>query len=355
MSDENAHPQLERYLAALERRDLQAASDVAFGMLDAGSTMGEIFGLLRQAQREVGRRWQVNAWTVADEHAATSLTDRVAAAVSSASRSPAVHPHVTLACAEGEWHALPARLVADELGALGWDVRFLGSSVPARHLQDHLERERPLALIVSCTVPLFLPGAEQTVRAAHQAGIPALAGGRAFGEGSRRAEAVGADGWAADADQASEVLRDWMVRDVRPEGLADVEGLALQRRVRAYRDTIVDDAERALLARWPDLAAYDAEQRARTREDLHYLLGFLEAACLTGDDRVLGDYLTWLEEVLSSRGVPARVLDPTIDAVRQGLQAHGLDNAAAVLERGTAATSAGDAAPGPSSSPKEGR
>src|SRR3712207_7094162 len=40
--------------------------------------------------------------------------------------------HVVVACLDGEWHALAARIVAEVLRVHGWRVTFLGASVPAR-------------------------------------------------------------------------------------------------------------------------------------------------------------------------------------------------------------------------------
>jgi hypothetical protein len=52
-------------------------------------------------------------------------------------------------------------------------------------------------LALSCTLPPNLVGAAHCVRAAHEAGVPVVAGGRMFGSTPRRGRAIGADGWAA--------------------------------------------------------------------------------------------------------------------------------------------------------------
>lgn len=324
---------LEAYLDALERRDLDDATDVAFAVLDRGGSLPEAMNLLRAAQIEVGRRWQERLWTVADEHAATSLTERVQAAISAATRVRPERTRVVVACAEGEWHTLPARMFADELAALRWDVSFLGGSVPARHLHEHLEAERPAAVAISCSIPLYLPGAVHSIEAAHEVGIPVLAGGAAFGEDDRRARAVGADAWAAGAEAADEVLRRWSGVAAPSLSAPDGGGLEAQRGLRQVRRELVDEVEAALEQRWPDMRGYDDAQRARTREDLDYLIGFLEAACLTGDVGLLRDYLDWLVAVLTVRGVPAAVLGPTMAAVVESLRGHRLEAAADVLER----------------------
>jgi methanogenic corrinoid protein MtbC1 len=69
---------VERFVDALARRDRKAAVRQALGLLEAGTPIQDIVqGLLARSQAEVGRRWETNQWSVADEHAATAITDAV--------------------------------------------------------------------------------------------------------------------------------------------------------------------------------------------------------------------------------------------------------------------------------------
>jgi hypothetical protein len=55
-----------------------------------------------------------------------------------------------------------------------------------------------------------------------------------------------------------------------------------------------------LFLRLPPMAGYTKTQLARTREDLGYILQFLEAALLTDDPRIfLDEFLPWLTRVLT--------------------------------------------------------
>jgi methanogenic corrinoid protein MtbC1 len=319
------------YLACLERRDLPGALEVARSILEADGGMTEVVAVLAAAQREVGRRWARNEWSVAQEHAATSITDRVAAAAALWADEPVIHPTVAVVCAEGEWHTLPARMCSDLLRSRGWDIRFLGGSIPARDLQRHLADDPPSALLVSCAISMHLPGAQETIAAAHRAGVPVLAGGRGFGADGRRALALGADAYAKDVAGADAVLHRWGTD--APAALNSGEGadLAGYRALRAERLAIVDEAEEELHRRVSALRHADDRQVARTREDLGYLAAFLEAATLTRDPTILSDYLPWLAEVLTSRGVDIAVLRPTVDAVVAALEFHDHDEAATLL------------------------
>ena len=76
-------------------------------------------------------------------------------------------------------------MASELLGLRGWDVTFLGPSVPADDLAAHLRQLLPDAAGLSCSVPLFLKGALRSIDACRAAGVPVIAGGAGFGAGGR--------------------------------------------------------------------------------------------------------------------------------------------------------------------------
>ncbi|HEX2301567.1 MAG TPA: cobalamin-dependent protein [Pseudonocardiaceae bacterium] len=314
---------VERFVDALARRDRKAAAGQALGLLEAGAPVQELVqGLLGAAQAEVGRRWEANQWSVADEHAATAITDAVLGALAWRIKAPEDQGHVVVTCAEGEWHSLPARMAAEVLRAHGWQVTFLGASTPADHLRRFVAEVGAVAVVVSCSVPIFLGGALRSVQAAQSEGIPVLVGGRAFGPDDTRAHRLGADGWAPDPVAAARLLESWRQQrpavGKRPAGMRDAEPLELE----AVRPDLVEAAMGELFLRFPPLAGYGKAQLARTREDLGYILQFLEAALLTDDPRIfLDEFLPWLTRVLTSRGLPAGVVTVGLEALGAVLDA----------------------------------
>jgi methanogenic corrinoid protein MtbC1 len=273
------------------------------------------------AQQEVGRRWQRNEWTVAKEHTATAVVDAIVGVLGlRASRTVRERPTgdpVLVVCAEEEWHTLMARLVAEGLRAEGWPVHLLGGSVPAAHLGQAVREGPWAAAIVCCAVPMFLGGARRSIAAVREAGVPVLATGRGFGPDGDRARRLGADAWAADLSSGLLVLTAWEAQPPALPGAptppAEVAELA------AAAAGLVDAACDELAGAWPPFTSLDATAIERTREDFAYLLRFLEAAVLTGDDRVLVDYVEWLGVVLSSRGVPPEVVPLTLRCLQRAL------------------------------------
>jgi methanogenic corrinoid protein MtbC1 len=309
--------EVERFIDHLARRDRRSAARQALGLFEAGASVQELVqGLLAPAQVEVGRRWEANQWSVADEHAATAISDAVLAAVAWPIQATEDQGHVVVTCAEGEWHSLPARMAAEVLGTHGWLVTFLGASTPAEHLRRFLAEAGAVGVVISCSVPIFLGGARRSIQAAQAAGVPVLVGGRAFGPDDLRARRLGADGWAPDPAAAADVLRDWRrqppVVGQRPAAMRDPEPLGLE----AARPELVEAATSELFLRFPPLAGYSETQLTRTREDLGSILQFLEAALLTDDPRLfLDEFLPWLTRVLTARGLPAGVVTVGLEAL----------------------------------------
>jgi methanogenic corrinoid protein MtbC1 len=293
----------------LERIVARDRDAVVHDVIDVarGEGLDAAIALLAGVQREVGRRWQDQDWSVADEHAATALADLAlaAAALAFPLGQPTRGP-VVVTCAEEEWHILPARMFAEQLRAYGWDVVFLGASTPADHLARYLARQPVVAVGVSCTVPVHLPGARRSIAAAHGVGMPVMAGGAGFGTTPARALAVGADAWAATTEEAHRAASAW---SDGPPPLASPRNDHAQLALAADRQQVVDDAMADLGTDFPEMVAYSPWQLKKAREDLHYIVRFVEAALLTDDDMVVVDFVSWLVPLLAARGVaPAVVL-----------------------------------------------
>jgi methanogenic corrinoid protein MtbC1 len=323
---------LAAYLACLERGDATAALDIAIPLVSGAAGLEWVLDLLAAAQREVGRRWQHGEWTVAGEHAATTITERVTAALAAAVTQPAEHPPLVVVCAEGEWHTLPPLLLAEALRVRRWDVRFLGGSVPVHDLRAHLDAVRPLALGVSCTVPRFLGGALGAIAAGHGAGVPVVAGGRAFGASPLRAAALGADAWALDASAAETVLQHWADDGVRGFASCDPAALAGARQLLAEQHRLVAAACEALAAD-PSPVGGGPVGRRRVRDELAELVEVLGGAILTDDPAVVVDHLGWMAQVHAVRGWSAGALGGVAGHLTAALARAGFPQAAELLER----------------------
>jgi hypothetical protein len=214
----------------------------------------------------------------------------------------------------------------------GLGVTVLGAAAPADVVAEYLVRSGADSLAVSCSIPIFFPGALRLIDAAHREGIPVIAGGLAFGVDPGRAEHLGADAWAPTAAGAAAILRAWKTKppSVYREPML-VNPVALQ--LNAQADPLGGAAFDGLTARFPRMADYDERQIARTREDLVFIVRFLGAALLAADHAIFVDFLDWLQALLVQRGVPPQALIAGLEALRPVIEPVDTE-AALLLDRG---------------------
>jgi methanogenic corrinoid protein MtbC1 len=208
-------PSRERFLQAILRGDRQSAADVAREALRAVAEPSEVYvEVFQRALYAVGRLWEANLITVADEHLATAVAQTVIAEIYGALVLPTpTRGRIVLAGVEGERHQVGSIIVADVLEADGWSVHFLGTDMNHDRILQAVEDERADVLGISCTLPSNVPRALDLVHAARArlVGHPPriLLGGGAFVATPAHAVGSGADGVATDVRAAVALLRTW--------------------------------------------------------------------------------------------------------------------------------------------------
>lgn len=282
-------------LTAVIDGDAGAALDVVSGLMAEGMSFESLlFEVIAPLQTDVGLRWQRGDVGIAEEHAVTGAIETLVALLAGSLSNPTEGRHVVVACAEGDTHSLPARMVAAYLLYLGWRVTFLGSSVPAADLGSYLSELRPHALVLSCAIVTCLPGARASIEAAHQAAVPVLAGGRGFGASPERAHRLGADGWVQDPHDIDEMLRSWEPDPAAAEtgALDPTEDMLTLERGRL--DILAEAVGAAMRSDGEDLA-----RQGQVRTDLSLLFDAMLAALLVGDPGVMSDFGTWHRSLVS--------------------------------------------------------
>lgn len=204
-----------RYLEAI----LAGSRREAFGVVELARAEGLgiralYVDVFQPAMREVGRMWQENRITVADEHLATAITQASMARLYDElfRGSPEPGPLLVAACADQERHELGLRMICDVLEMEGWDTVFLGASVPVEDLVRMVQARRPQVVALSASISPHVArvrDAIQAIRDAHPEQPPLIAvGGRAFIDDPALATRLGADLTAKDAVEAAERLKE---------------------------------------------------------------------------------------------------------------------------------------------------
>lgn len=200
------------YLQAILQGDRQGALGVARESLrEKGSLPRLYLEVIEPAQYEVGRLWETNVITVAEEHMATAVTQFVMAQCFSPIQRPAhCHGKMVLTGVEEECHQVGANMVADVLEAQGWDVRFLGTNLPHEGILQVIREHQPDWVGISATTLLSLPQVSRLIAEIRttfpENGPRIVVGGSAFRFSPHAWEEVGADAAAANLDEAIALL-----------------------------------------------------------------------------------------------------------------------------------------------------
>ncbi|MFI0504590.1 B12-binding domain-containing protein [Streptomyces albogriseolus] len=312
--------------AVIDGDEYDAVDVVRGALTDGWQEEDLLLDVVAAVQARIGLEWADDRITVAQEHAATAINERVITALvhhRSGTRPAGHRGHVTVSCVDGEWHAFPARLVAETLRLRGWQVDYLGAQTPTPHLVAHQHHTNSDAVLLSSSIPTHLPRAHTAITACRSLGVPVVAGGRAFGVDGRYARALGADAWAPDARGAAAVLEAGLARPTGvPQTVDDLPHLAdqeysmvVQSRGRLVKETLAE-----LERRFPPMREYSDAQRERTAEDLAHVVDFLASALYVDAVEVFTDFLGWTADVLSVRNVPPHSLVTGLDILADHLR-----------------------------------
>ncbi|MFF5497669.1 B12-binding domain-containing protein [Streptomyces aquilus] len=319
--------------------DEHTATDVVLRALDEGlDPESVLLDVIAKVQVRVGEEWAANRISVAQEHAATAINERAVTALSlhpTARRAPCRGP-ITVACVDGEWHALPARMLAEVLRLRGWQVDYLGAQVPAPHLISHLHTTKADAVALSASIPTRLPTAHAAITACQAIGVPVLVGGAAFGPDGRYAQLLGAQAWAPDARAAADRLAEAPLPRPRTDHqqLDDLPHLADQEYTLVARSSasLVRTVLLALPDAFPAMHGYDDVARERTAQDLAHIVEFLAAALYLDDEDLFTRFITWTARILQARNVAAQSLPPALNLFAHELK--DFPRASRILRRG---------------------
>jgi methanogenic corrinoid protein MtbC1 len=201
------------YLDALLAGDRRAASRLILDAVQEGTEVREVYlHVFQPVQREVGRLWQINRLSIAQEHYVTAATQLIMSQLYPRIFGTArVGRCLVATCVGSELHEIGVRMVADLFEMAGWDSYYLGANTPVQGVLQALEERRPDVLAVSATLTVHVGQVRaliERVRATDpsQGMHPLiLVGGYPFLLSPELWRQVGADGFARDAQEAVRV------------------------------------------------------------------------------------------------------------------------------------------------------
>lgn len=198
------------FTAALRAGDETAAATVVERACAAGVAARTIYlDIFAPAMVAIGTLWERNELSVAEEHLATAITERLIGQLSPTFEleDGATGGTVMLGCVEGERHALGLRMLADLFRQRGWRVLFLGADVPTADWVQLAVRSSADAVAISARDERHLPQVRALIMdlRATRSELLVIVGGAAFNNDPAGWRTVGADIYHPDPRTAVEI------------------------------------------------------------------------------------------------------------------------------------------------------
>jgi methanogenic corrinoid protein MtbC1 len=201
------------YLQDLLAGRRQVASSRILDAVDEGVPIKDIYlNVFQPTQREVGRLWQVNELTVAQEHYCTAATQMIMCQLyPMLFDQPKNGMTFVGTCVGGELHEIGVRMITDFFELEGWDTYFMGANTPTADLVSTLIAQEAEVLGISATIAYHVRQVEEIVEQVRSkpelSSVRVLVGGYPFNQDRKLWKEVGADGYGADAEDAVQTAR----------------------------------------------------------------------------------------------------------------------------------------------------
>jgi methanogenic corrinoid protein MtbC1 len=201
-----------QFLNALLNADHGEALAMAQEVRNAGDFKSFLIDVIQPSMYEIGRLWENNEISVAQEHLASSIVGRVMTQLYTSIVS--VKPtkgRVLITAAPNEFHEIGAWMVSDLLELDGWQVLYLGANTPMDALIETLEDYKPQLLAISVAMPCNLDKVGKIISGIRGKkslnATTLMVGGRVLRTVPDIWPEIGADATAADARVAVTVAR----------------------------------------------------------------------------------------------------------------------------------------------------
>jgi methanogenic corrinoid protein MtbC1 len=155
------------FIAAIRSGDEPAARSVVEQLRSANVSPSSIYyDVFAPCMVTIGDLWERNELSVADEHLATAITERLIGQLSPTFTQRASQPdrgNVVLGCVAEERHVLGLRMLADLFRQQGWRVLYLGADVPNADFVRLAVRVSADIIAISASTQRHIPAVRELI------------------------------------------------------------------------------------------------------------------------------------------------------------------------------------------------
>lgn len=193
ITNENA----EKYLNFILSGARQEATNFILELADGGHPIKSIYlDIFQNTQYEIGRLWENNKISVAQEHYCTATTQLIMSLLYPRFMSSNENgKNVITTCVGSELHEMGIRMVSDFLEMDGWNTYYLGANAPLPAISASIIDNQADLLALSVTLSPHISNAKtiiQTIKQQHP-DLKVIVGGYPFIQDDKLGNSIGAD------------------------------------------------------------------------------------------------------------------------------------------------------------------
>jgi MerR family transcriptional regulator, light-induced transcriptional regulator len=216
--DSDFYPIISEYVYSLLHGDKNRAYSTIMTAVEDDIPVKDLYlHFFQPGLYEIGRLWQLNQISVAQEHYFTAATELIMSQL-----YPRIFnekrngKRMVSTAVGGNLHEVGIRMVSDLFEMDGWDTYFIGSGCPVEELIREITHQNADLLVLSVTMATLLDESQELIQIVKQdsrcRNIPVLVGGRAFDDNDEIWKEVGADGYTAHIDDAPAMATEMIER-----------------------------------------------------------------------------------------------------------------------------------------------
>lgn len=218
--DNPLHDTAEEYLTLLLKGDRSSAVKLILNEVKQGRPVRDIYlHIFQPSQYEIGRLWQMNKISVAQEHFCSAATQLIMSQLYPYIFDSEKKGHRFVACCVGEeLHEIGIRMVADFFEMDGWDTYYLGANTPTETIIRTLNDQETDVLGISTTMTFHINILKELIEKVKDSEnghkVKTMVGGYPFHATLELWKKINADGWARNAQHAIELANSWVNGEV---------------------------------------------------------------------------------------------------------------------------------------------
>ena len=212
-------PMAREYLDHLLKGLRNEAMYLIMNTVSQGTPIKDIYlTIFQPVQYEIGRLWQTNKISVAQEHYCTGATQLVMSQLYPyLFTGEKKNKKMVATCVPGELHEIGARMVTDFFEMEGWDTYYLGASNPIGGVIRYIQDIQPQFVAISATMTFHVSAVQEMVHQIKKSpGMPdnlkIMVGGYPFLVARQLWKQVGADAFATNALDAVNLANKMVVQ-----------------------------------------------------------------------------------------------------------------------------------------------